>query len=617
MTAPSDALGPERPFAVAVLSGKGGVGKTTISLSLARQLSRYYPVWLLDIDLFNRGTTSAIWASESSIPLSLAELIRLTVSEPQLESELVAARLEEKLKSHLNDLTYSSRFAVLPAARAEEGREASFILWHGMTRGGKSAHEFLDLLAHSLNRLTPGCILLFDGHGGLDDLSIGAAVVSDVTMIVNEPDLITFTGSITLYHEISRTCQSLKLEPLIEFVVNRVPPNKSLRSMEEDFGDVLRTISPSREPIAVYFPLERELFGVFGDDPFVSEIFTEYWFSKKVRLLARHLMAQGKTSGRLRPPGGTPPQEYSKTKDAATRTALRREFHKRSDTLLMAWLVLFVVTLWILLNRVIDAFASESSTLLRFRPERLNTGNLISLFRASLDWPLVLCTSAGLWMLVQSYRWAGVQWRHLRNARAVRARHGRWRRLGDSASASLRERIEVAAERRGLWRGLRGAAIAVIATVGLMAVLVVPNFLDALEKAKQKRTEADIRFVGTAMFSWLTDQVGAAAAGQSNQLPVDVNTTPLISNHDLTTTLVPQYAQSLPTLDGWKNPYEYRMNRANPLGKNGILAIRSPGRDGKYEGNVYTVSGFDPTDYDQDIVWEDGYFVRWPQRQTQ
>ena len=31
-------------------------------------------------------------------------------------------------------------------------------------------------------------------------------------------------------------------------------------------------------------------------------------------------------------------------------------------------------------------------------------------------------------------------------------------------------------------------------------------------------------------------------------------------------------------------------------------------------GTTYTVTSFDPTDYDQDIVWADGFFVRWPQK---
>ena len=53
----------------------------------------------------------------------------------------------------------------------------------------------------------------------------------------------------------------------------------------------------------------------------------------------------------------------------------------------------------------------------------------------------------------------------------------------------------------------------VVAIIGIIAALLIPNFLDALQKAKQKRTVADMRNIGTAMFSWLTDQVGAAAAG--------------------------------------------------------------------------------------------------------
>ena len=41
------------------------------------------------------------------------------------------------------------------------------------------------------------------------------------------------------------------------------------------------------------------------------------------------------------------------------------------------------------------------------------------------------------------------------------------------------------------------------------------------DKTSQKQTVADIRNTGTAMFSWLTDQIGAAAAGQS-QVPESV-----------------------------------------------------------------------------------------------
>src|SRR5437763_9702219 len=56
----------------------------------------------------------------------------------------------------------------------------------------------------------------------------------------------------------------------------------------------------------------------------------------------------------------------------------------------------------------------------------------------------------------------------------------------------------------------------VVAIIGIIAALLIPNFLDALQKAKQKRTVADARNVGTAEMSWLTDQIAAAAAGAAS-----------------------------------------------------------------------------------------------------
>ncbi len=153
----------------------------------------------------------------------------------------------------------------------------------------------------------------------------------------------------------------------------------------------------------------------------------------------------------------------------------------------------------------------------------------------------------------------------------------------------------------------------VVAIIGIIAALLIPNFLDALQKAKQKRTEADMRNLGTAMFSWLTDQAGAAAAGQTAST-VNFANFQSISVSALTTILVSQYIQSVPGQDGWKNPYNYYLNYTNPLGGVGVMGIISYGRDNTADTTSYTVTGFDPTDYNRDLVWADGYFVRWPQK---
>jgi prepilin-type N-terminal cleavage/methylation domain-containing protein len=153
----------------------------------------------------------------------------------------------------------------------------------------------------------------------------------------------------------------------------------------------------------------------------------------------------------------------------------------------------------------------------------------------------------------------------------------------------------------------------VIAIIGLIAAMLIPNLLDALQKTKQKRTMADMRITGTAMFSWLSDQVGAAAAGASSTQVTLGSYGGVKVASDLTSILVPAYLQYVPVIDGWKAPYDYYVN-LTALTSRQVVAIRSKGRDFQASSDSYTVTNFDPTDYDQDIVWADGFMVRWPQK---
>ena len=155
----------------------------------------------------------------------------------------------------------------------------------------------------------------------------------------------------------------------------------------------------------------------------------------------------------------------------------------------------------------------------------------------------------------------------------------------------------------------------VVAIIGIIAAILIPSLLDALQKAKQKRTVADIRDLGAAWFSWLTDQVSAAAAGSSQTYDFAAMTSTLTANDLLTTLYISQdmfYIQDVPGNDGWGNDLDLRWSGQVLSQK--VLGIRSWGRDGA-EGpapNPYTVGPFVTTEYNQDIVWADGLFVRYP-----
>ena len=158
----------------------------------------------------------------------------------------------------------------------------------------------------------------------------------------------------------------------------------------------------------------------------------------------------------------------------------------------------------------------------------------------------------------------------------------------------------------------------VVAIIGIIAAILIPNLIDALQKAKQKRTMADMRNVGTAWLSWVTDVVSGAAAGQgvTTWSGTDYLT---ITHSELFQTL--HWARragrldELPKRDGWKNSYAYGYTQ-NPLGSQ-VIAIGSRGRDGATNAATplaasITIGPFTPTKYDEDIIWADGFFVRWP-----
>ena len=160
--------------------------------------------------------------------------------------------------------------------------------------------------------------------------------------------------------------------------------------------------------------------------------------------------------------------------------------------------------------------------------------------------------------------------------------------------------------------------LVVVAIIGIIAVLVTPNLLDSLQKARQKRTLADMRDVGTAWYSWFTDQVSAAAAGSSSNLgqyDFDALDSALTAD-ELFSTLYKgpefNYIQEVPPQDGWGVPYEYRWG--SELHYTAVIGIRSRGRDESVGPSInpYTMGPFDSNKYDEDIVWADGFFIRYP-----
>lgn len=157
----------------------------------------------------------------------------------------------------------------------------------------------------------------------------------------------------------------------------------------------------------------------------------------------------------------------------------------------------------------------------------------------------------------------------------------------------------------------------VIAIIGIIAALLIPNFLDSLNKARQKKSLGDGRNIMTAMMAAVTDTGAAAAAGATTSV-IDPaafkgGTAGLVYDtiDELQPILVPQYINQIPTNDGYRNAWGQLILNLNTSVQRQALVV-SHGKDGTATGTSWTYGTFAPTDYNQDIVLADGDCFRCP-----
>ncbi|HVR44195.1 MAG TPA: prepilin-type N-terminal cleavage/methylation domain-containing protein [Thermoanaerobaculia bacterium] len=144
----------------------------------------------------------------------------------------------------------------------------------------------------------------------------------------------------------------------------------------------------------------------------------------------------------------------------------------------------------------------------------------------------------------------------------------------------------------------------VVAIIGILAAIAIPNLLTAMQRSKQKRSMADMRSIATAWEARATDVNGYNAAGAWN-LAVK------LANTDLESALQPTYIRTLPANDGWDAAWNYYADvNFGATTRAQRYQVASSGRDttldtGTPEGPT--------TNFDCDIVYENGQFIIWPE----
>ena len=128
----------------------------------------------------------------------------------------------------------------------------------------------------------------------------------------------------------------------------------------------------------------------------------------------------------------------------------------------------------------------------------------------------------------------------------------------------------------------------VVAIIGIIAAIAIPNLLNAIDRGKQKRTMADIRSIGTAVETYSIDNNDYPVASAMNTLAGIIQ---------------PTYIRTAPQADGWGNTFSVDASTTE-------YTVCSGGKDG---GTCTGDDGGATQDFNDSITFANGQFVQWPE----
>ena len=143
----------------------------------------------------------------------------------------------------------------------------------------------------------------------------------------------------------------------------------------------------------------------------------------------------------------------------------------------------------------------------------------------------------------------------------------------------------------------------VIAIIGILAAIAIPNLLSAVQRGRQKRSMSDMRTLATAVESYSVDNNIYPTASCS---PNTFTTGTAVTLDDSSfASLIPTYVGKTVLKDGWTHYFRYAVS--GPFDQYRIECL---GRDGSPDGSI---SCGTTTNFNADIVYSNGTFIQWPE----
>ncbi len=128
----------------------------------------------------------------------------------------------------------------------------------------------------------------------------------------------------------------------------------------------------------------------------------------------------------------------------------------------------------------------------------------------------------------------------------------------------------------------------VVAIIGIIAAIAIPNLLAAINRGRQKRSMSDMRTIGTAIEAYAVDNSFYPGADSMGEL----------KSH-----LDGPYIKSAPNNDGWRTSFVVTSTSRS-------YTLICYGRD-LSSGDIAV--GTTTTDFDCDIAYSTGVVIKWPE----
>jgi general secretion pathway protein G len=143
----------------------------------------------------------------------------------------------------------------------------------------------------------------------------------------------------------------------------------------------------------------------------------------------------------------------------------------------------------------------------------------------------------------------------------------------------------------------------VVAIIGIIVAIAIPNLLNAIQRAKQRRTMGDIRSIATAVEAYAVD-TNRYPPGAGVTFPTGVTYPGVSLASKAALYISPTYIRVAPLADGWNSWFMYSTD-----GNGSLYFLASFAKNGTADN----INNGPTTDFNADIIYVNGQFIQYPE----